>query len=209
MRSILATLAALALASAATGATAERYHVEYAFHGGAYGANPSSNLLEFQGGLYGTDNFGPKSSGKVYAFDSVTGAITAVYKVDEAGYPGGDELTKFSGKLYGTIYFGGPQNDGVLFSLDPATGHEQQVYAFKGGADSCHPVGGLTKFKGLLYGATVGCDHPDDGDDGTVYSFDPATGVVALVYAFKGTPDGYGPLRGPDSCRQRPLRDDE
>ena len=176
----LAPLVGVAIAIA-TGATAGGYHVEYAFGGGADGSGPASSLLAYQGKLYGTAYQG--TDGEAYAVDPKTGALNVANTFPASG----DGLINFSGKLYGTTFDGG-ESPGEIYSLDPTTNQIKIVYAFKGGADGCSPVGTPIKFGGLLYGMTQGCGYPDD-TDGTVYSFDPETGVEAVVYAFKGFPD--------------------
>lgn len=63
------------------------------------------------------------------------------------------------GNLYGTTYFGGAYDDGVVFRLDTA-GHETILHTFTGGADGADPAAGLIMDKaGNLYGtAELGAD---------------------------------------------------
>jgi len=183
----LAPLVGVAIA-VATGATAAGYHVEYAFGGGADGAGPASGLLEYQQKLYGTTDFNQLLDSKVYAIDPKTGAETVVNTVPQAVLSNG--LINFGGKFYGTISYGSGSY-GAIYSLEPATGQLNIVYAFKGGADGCYPSGDLIKFGGLLYGMTEGCVDPNT--NGTVYSFNPETGVETAVYVFQGHPDGAFP----------------
>jgi uncharacterized repeat protein (TIGR03803 family) len=185
----LAPTVGLAIA-VATGATAGGYHVEYAFGGGADGAGPASSLLEYQQKLYGTTDLYQLFDSKMYVIDPKTGAETVINTVPQS--VGSNGLINFGGELYGTTFYGSGSY-GAIYALDPATGQLKIAYAFKGGADGCYPAGDLIKFGGLLYGMTQGCGHPEQGDAGTVYSFDPKTGVETVVYAFKGLPDGSFP----------------
>jgi uncharacterized repeat protein (TIGR03803 family) len=84
----------------------------------------------------------------------------------------------------------------VLFALDPNTGVEQVLHAFGGSPDGANPRSTLIDVKGTLYGTT-----PSGGvyNDGTVFSFDLATGEEKIVYSFcseQNCTDGETPLAG-------------
>jgi len=113
-----------------------------------------------------------------------------------------------NGSLYGTAQFGGttgttncPDGCGVVFSMNPRTGKETVLYSFQGGTDGTFPAAGLISANGLFYGttqlgggqkcfdSTAGC--------GTVFQFDPATGVETILYPFgNGGVDGELVLAG-------------
>jgi uncharacterized repeat protein (TIGR03803 family) len=61
-----------------------------------------------------------------------------------------------AGTLYGTTYFGGVNDDGVVFKLD-VTGQETVLHSFTGGPDGAFPYAGLAEDgSGDLYGTTQG-----------------------------------------------------
>ena len=66
------------------------------------------------------------------------------------------------------------------------------LYNFAGGtSDGARPQGSLTDVNGILYGMTL-----EGGaiDQGTIISFNPATGTESQLYSFAGSPnDGAGP----------------
>ncbi|HLY07353.1 MAG TPA: choice-of-anchor tandem repeat GloVer-containing protein [Rhizomicrobium sp.] len=103
------------------------------------------------------------------------------------------------GTLYGTTEAGGA-GVGTIFSLDPTTGSETVLYSFLGGADGWGPVASLIDVKGTLYGTTylgggTGCGDGGTGC-GTVFSFDPSTGVEKILYSFcqmSNCSDGQNP----------------
>ena len=98
------------------------------------------------------------------------------------------------GNMYGTTFSGGHDDFGAIFKITP-TGDESVVYSFVGGADGTHPIAGLfiNKKTGILYGTTI---FGGATNNGTVFSFNPATGIETVLYSFKGGADGYNPYSG-------------
>jgi len=175
--------------------------VLYTFKGGADGASPYGALLPFGGKLFGTTDVGGTAfKGTVYSFDPASGVETVLHSFQggsDGNYPLG-RLIEVGGMLYGTTDAGGPANSGTIFSVDPATGAEAVVYAFKGGEDGLSPDLGLIEVDGELFGVTlyggkseVACQ--DTPGCGTVYSFDPATGVKKTLHYFTGGTRGFYP----------------
>jgi uncharacterized repeat protein (TIGR03803 family) len=105
------------------------------------------------------------------------------------------------GDLFGTTYYGGKSNVGVVFEVSPPPAgqsiwKETVLYAFKGKADGAGPDGGLVAdAKGNLYGTMgLGGAHKLGG----VFKLtSPAKGHTAwtesVLYSFKGGADGAGP----------------
>jgi uncharacterized repeat protein (TIGR03803 family) len=97
------------------------------------------------------------------------------------------------GNLYGTTYFGGKFQDGVVFKL--AGKKETVLHSFTGGKDGGLPAAGLIMdAKGNLYGTTTyggdpHCDYPYPC--GLVFKLEGTKETV--LYAFKGIPDGERP----------------
>jgi len=97
-----------------------------------------------------------------------------------------------AGNMYGTTFSGGTTNLGAIFKI-AATGRESVVYSFAGGTDGSHPVAGLFRDAktGNLYGTTV---YGGATNNGTVFVFNPATGIETVLYSFKGgATDGANP----------------
>jgi uncharacterized repeat protein (TIGR03803 family) len=111
------------------------------------------------------------------------------------------------GTLYGTTADGGTGSCrggcGTVFSLDPGTGAETELYSFAGGADGEFPRAGLIHVKGTLYGTTQegGNSNSACSSDGcgTVFAFDLKTDKETVVYSFcsqASCADGQTPEAG-------------
>lgn len=176
--------------------TTDAETVVYSFKGGSDGAYPEAGLVNVGGTLYGTTAGGDSLAdlGTVFALNPATGAETALYAF-KGGSDGAEpqaSLISVGGTLYGTTQGEGNSTDyGTVFSLNLATGVETVLHAFQGGSDGATPEAGLINVGGTLYGTTVGGEA--SGDYGTVFSLNPTTGAVAVVYRFQGGSDGEFP----------------
>jgi uncharacterized repeat protein (TIGR03803 family) len=113
-------------------------------------------------------------------------------------------LLNVGGVLYGTSELGGGSNNceydcGTVFKLVPPTLNDTSwtdlvLYPFQnsntGAGDGFLPAGGLTNVKGLLFGTTAGGGSPGHG---TVFSYNPTSGIETVVYGFQGGADGAQP----------------
>jgi uncharacterized repeat protein (TIGR03803 family) len=140
--------------------------VLHAFSGGTDGALPQAGLIDVNGLLYGTTQAGGGTGcqrngcGTVFSIDPGTGVETVVHS-----FTGGSDgtapeaaLIEWKGELYGTTLQGGGGTGcapgcGTVFSIDPNSGKENVIYAFKG-TDMVFPAASLTAMKGALYGTT-------------------------------------------------------
>ena len=177
-----------------------RTHVEtvlHAFRGSDDGASPFAGLLNVAGTLYGTTFYGgSQGRGTTFSVNSATGAEAVVYSFYQgqfdASSPNGS-LIVVDGLLYGTTGYGGENDDGTVFSIDPANGAETVLASFKRPKTGFYPEGALIKVGGKLYGtATSGGEKKS----GTVFSFELSTGAFKTVYSFQGGSDGAGPIGG-------------
>lgn len=140
--------------------------VLHTFFGGSDGANPDSVLLfDSEGDLYGTTENGGSTEcggtgcGTVFEL-SHNGAETVLYafcslsNCTDGEVPGTGPLVRDStGNLFGTTFFGGTSDDGVVFKLG-TSGKETVLHNFTGGADGANPVAGLVlDDSGNLYGS--------------------------------------------------------
>lgn len=201
-----------------------REKVVYSFAGAPDGEYPNGGMIDVNGTLYGTTEFGGANCtsgagcGTAFSLDPKTGAETVLYSFcsrkkcpDGAGPTPG--LIDVNGTLYGTATLGGNTKAcrvfgcGAVFSLDPKTGAETVVYSFGGSStDGAWPHAGLIDVNGTLYGTTgaggANCEGHDFGGCGTVFAFDPTTGTETVLYSFcaqkkgKHCPDGSEPAAG-------------
>jgi uncharacterized repeat protein (TIGR03803 family) len=180
----------------------------YRFRGGSDGLDPqSSGLLNVNGMLYGTTEFGGGGSG-CYATSHV--GCGTVYSVSTSGtekviyaFRGGSDgavpeaagLIDVNGTLYGTTGSGGNQSCfdgcGTVFSVT-TSGDETVLHSFAGGSDGAFPFASLVAVNGTLYGTTwEGGAH----GLGTVFSIS-TSGAEKVLYSFAGGSDGMSPGAG-------------
>jgi uncharacterized repeat protein (TIGR03803 family) len=175
-------------------------NVVYSFGAAPDGASPTAGLANVKGTLYGTT-----AAGGGTACNSGLGCGT-IFKIDPAGHEtvlyrflGGSDgefpaagLLLLKGALYGTTFFGGDtscsfRGCGTVYAIDPKSGSEKIVYAFKGGnRDGASPSCGLVAIKRMLYGTT---SEGGKGERGTVFRVGPNGGEHVLHF-FAGGKDG-------------------
>jgi uncharacterized repeat protein (TIGR03803 family) len=186
----------------------------YSFAGGTNGTNPFATPLFAGGKIYGTTTEGgdatcttlPAGCGIVYQLTPVGTSWTesVLYRFhgtsNNDGADSFSSLVKIGTSLWGTTFYGGANNQGMVFQLTKvgAVWNETNIYNFTGGTDGGHPGAGLTKFGTGLYGDTSsggigscmyyysfpGC--------GTIFSITGTT-LTPAVYSFNGTTDGGNP----------------
>lgn len=199
------TFAALLLAgslSLPAAAGASSLVTLYAFQGGnTDGAGPLGGLTLVGNTLFGTTYLGGKYvSGTIFKIHRSGKHYQVLYNFqgganDGAGPRAG--LTLVGTTLYGTTMTGGSANKGTIFAYDMKAGY-QLLYSFKGGLDGAQPVAKLTDVNGVLYGTTqrggsLGCF--DQGGCGTVFAFDPESGIETVLHSFTGgAADGNAPV---------------
>jgi len=104
------------------------------------------------------------------------------------GSPNG-ALLPVAGRLFGTT-------GGSIYSIDPATGEYTLHYGFAGPDapnDGREVNGGLVLLDGLIYGTSLSGGL---NGLGTIFSFDPRTGIERVVYNFGPNKAPHGPTAG-------------
>ena len=180
---------------------AGKYAVLYSFTGGADGSGPSSGVIrDAAGNLYGTTLYGgAANAGVVYKLDP-SGQQTVLYSFTggaDGRSPSSGVIRDDAGNLYGTTWYGGTANAGVLYKLDTA-GHETVLHNFTCGRDGCNTAASSTAISlmhdsaGNLYGTTCcgGAYHA-----GVLYKLN-ATDKYTVLHSFTGGGDGGDPDGG-------------
>ena len=159
------------------------------------GAYPYGGVtLDAAGNLYGgASGDGAASGGVIYEI-TASGDETTLFNFAPAlggTTPWGGVVRDAAGNFYGTTYWGGKANAGVVFKIS-ATGQETVLHTFSGGADGAEPSGTLAlDSAGNLYGTT---DKGGSADLGAVYRLNPS-GEEMVLHSFTGQ-DGWNPDRG-------------
>ena len=151
-------------------------------------------VLDKQGNLYGTTNYGGAyGNGTAYSL-TPSGNETVLYSfggaAGDAVVPSGSLIFDKKGNLYGTTGSGGAYGYGTVFRITP-TGDETVLYSFGGPAGDFNPgLNVVLDKQGNLYGTTN-----NDGayNFGTVFKLTP-TGVKTVLHSFGQSGDGIFPM---------------
>jgi uncharacterized repeat protein (TIGR03803 family) len=147
--------------------TSGQEKVVYSFKYGTDGAGPQTPLTALAGELYGTTGGGGGQNYLGTAFVvSITGRERVLHRFQRSlndGQVPESPLLYFNGTLFGTTFFGGHHDLGVLYSLT-TSGKERVIHNFKGTPDGRYPGGGLTTIGNTLYGMT------NEGGTGPCYN---------------------------------------
>jgi uncharacterized repeat protein (TIGR03803 family) len=97
-----------------------------------------------------------------------------------------------NGKLYGMTWWGGENDEGVIYEFDPITGTYTKKFDFLAGTYGAEPWGGLIELSGgKLYGMTV---YGGSNYDGVIFEFDIYTNAFEVKYNFIGDVTGHSPV---------------
>jgi uncharacterized repeat protein (TIGR03803 family) len=170
------------------------------------GYAPNAGVIDVDNTLYGTTYYGGSGRGcsddddgcgTVFSLDPSTGAEAVLHSfggVTDGTNPS-TGLFDIGGRLYGTTGIGGYYSAGTAFSVDRRTGREAVLLSFGCCSDGLYPSGGLVGHKGVLYGTV---QEGGAYGRGTVFSLDPKTGGLTVLYAFcsqQNCADGAYPLQ--------------
>ena len=169
----------------------------HSFDGGSDGTFPYAGVvMDSAGNLYGTTTLGGTSS-KGIAYKLAPDGTETVLHTFTGGSDGGEPVAGLildkKGNLYGTAFYGGANDDGVVFEL-AAGGKETVLYSFKGGSDGANPYAGslIADTAGNFYGMTYAGGAKADG---TVYEL-KRDGTETVLHSFAGGSDGAAPFAG-------------
>jgi len=126
--------------------------------------------------VYNSKLYGIGSGGDIFEYNPANNALVKLFNSDDylQGWPKGS-LVVYNNKFYG-VGSGGVNEDGVIFEFDPATNVYSRKYNFNEATSGKYPSGGLTVYNGKLWGTTT---YGGLNDNGTLYSYDPATNIFS------------------------------
>ena len=121
------------------------------------GAMPRGTLLNLNGTLYGTTDFGGFGSGTVFSINLATNSENVIHSFgrNTDGYRPFAGLIEVKGVLYGTTTDGGQSGYGTVFSVTLGSHKETILHSFlNNSVDGGYPEAPLLYNKGILYGTT-------------------------------------------------------
>ncbi len=131
-----------------------------------------------------TQQSGTSNIGTIYKTDSAGENHTIVHSFTDGEYPSGSLLRYSNGELYGVTAFGGVNDHGIIFSIDPTT----EVFTKHGDLSSTsggHSRGSfMLASNGMMYLTTY--DGGANGE-GTIIEFNPSTNTFTKVHDFGAT----------------------
>ncbi len=183
----------------------------YSFKGGRDGDYPRGGLIDINGVLYGTTEYGGAegSLGTIFKLTPSGSGFTESIVYAFSGVP--DGVHPYSGlclgpdgAFYGTTLEGGTNKDGTVFKLfhssSGRTGYSERVVWSFGGfiGDGTNPWGPVIVDKaGVIYGTTVSFRVYSGTSDGTFFTLTPkGRHYKEKLYDFDGY-NGSGPESGP------------
>ncbi len=202
-----------------------KYQVVHEFHG-KDGANSAAALIfDGKGNLFGTTNMGGKYSascpygcGTVFELsptssgswkEKVLHKFCSLDHCADGSFPSAGLTIDSAGNLFGTTGGGGKQSCnngcGTVFELTPPSGNgnwsETVLHAFDGKDGALPTTAVVLDSAGKLYGTTEigGNQFCKGGGCGTVFQLAPkgdGSWTAKVLYEFKGSKDGKGPVGG-------------
>ena len=190
--------------------------VDYHFSGLSTGSFPFGSFIQASDTLLygltftgGANYSGSDNGGALISYNIATGTETILHSFGSGATDGvspyASLLQASNGLLYGTTFWGGTnylnyeeQDGGTIFSYDISTGEENVLHSFGKYPDGSLVDGSLIQGKdSLLYGVTPlgGAFDTIYGGNGTIFSYNMATGTETVLYSFGsgGANDGDEP----------------
>lgn len=157
-------------------------------------------LIHSNNKLYGVAAAGgANSTGAIVEFDYNTLVFKNLYDFEgfsEGSNPFGGLALASNGKLYGTTKYGGTQDGGVLYEINPADNQYAKILDF-GGSLGMNPIAPLiTGTNGKLYGTT---NSGGPMQVGTVFEFDPQTKTARVMLNLMSSDNIGLAVKGPMS----------
>jgi uncharacterized repeat protein (TIGR03803 family) len=162
----------------------------------ADGLGPVGGLVLDGDTMYGTTyDGGPNGYGTVFSVKTDGSAFTNLYSF-AGGTNGGDlyaGLIMSSNRLYGTTYYGGSNDDGVVFAINTDGSDFAILRSFDSTNDGAYLEDPLVVSGGTLYGTTY---EGGTNSSGTVFGLNINGTGFSVLHAFTDGADGGYPEAG-------------
>jgi uncharacterized repeat protein (TIGR03803 family) len=176
------------------------------FDGFTDGGHPRGTLMQSSNGkLYGLTAYGGdnhEGAGVIFEYDIANDIYLKkinFYQSINGGRPWGSMIRASNNKLYGITYFGGNDENGVLFEIDPYTKVYTKKIDFNLTMHGGSPMSSLIQASnGMLYGIATQSGYPNYY--AILYEYDYTTGNYNIKHTFNNSFNGV--LSGTSSLFQ-------
>lgn len=164
---------------------------------GTDGDTPKGTLTLVNDVLYGfTSGGGTNNKGVILKIDITGNNFNVLYNFEDGNdngtgnEPHHDAMFYYDNVLYGVACYGGKDNNGVIFKINPDGTGYSPVHIFTGGTDDgAHPRSCVIVKDNVFYGAT-----PEGGKEGrgVIYKMNPDGSDFTVMYSFNKS-TGHNP----------------
>ena len=171
------------------------YQVLYTFSPASDGGGPSAALIQGSDGmLYGTTTqYGTNGSGTAFKLATDGSGFTAIHSFgvgNDGAQPQAALVQGKDGALYGTTFYGGTNQDGMIFKVSTDGSVYADLYDFSAYAPDTSGAGPNAALvqgsNGALYGTTTGSGGGGYGS-GTVFELNTDGSGFTVLYTFPST----------------------
>lgn len=156
---------------------------------GADGDTPKGTMALVNNELYGfTSKGGKNDKGVIFKIKSNGKDYEVIYNFEQGdnnelgNEPHHDAMLYYNGALYGVTVYGGNNNNGVIFRINPDGSGYTPVHVFKGGVDDgAQPHSGVLEINNSFYGMTA--EGGKEGK-GVIYKINPDGSDFSILYSF-------------------------
>ena len=163
----------------------------YSFGPAPDGDFPQAGLVLNGGTLYGTTHGGgTNASGTVFKINTngTSYSILHCFTNSPDGSAPISEVVSGGGTLYGTTFYGGAGNKGMIFAVNTDGSSYTILHNFTNAPDGNFPFGGLLLNSGVLYGTTYG---GGTNYNGTIFAINTDGSGYRILYSFSGATSNY------------------
>lgn len=156
---------------------------------GADGDTPKGTMTLANNLLYGfTSGGGKNNKGVIFKIDASGKDFNVIYNFEDGdnnglgNEPHHDAMLYYNNALYGVTVYGGNNNNGVIFKINPDGSGYMPLHIFKGGTDDgAQPHSGVLEINGVFYGMTA--EGGNEGK-GVIYKINPDGTDFSVLYSF-------------------------
>lgn len=171
-------------------------YVLHSFNG-SDGDTPKGTMTLVNNILYGfTSSGGKNNKGVIFKMENTGKDFSVIYNFEQGdnngigNEPHHDAMLNYNNTLYGVTVYGGINNNGVIFKINPDGSGYAPVHVFKGGIDDgAQPHSGVLEINNVFFGMTA--EGGSEGK-GVIYKINPDSSGFSVLYSFNKS-TGHNP----------------